>query len=441
MASLVLGSCGGGGGGSSPPPPAPANSAPAFTSAAAANADDDVGGVFYTAAASDANGDALTFSRAGGTDEAAFQVAANGAVSFVQAPNFEAPVDANRDNVYLVRIAVSDGQTSSVLDLTVTVRDTAVPTVQVPNWTALGAAPWQPRDSAGELVLNNRLWILGGWVDSFAPALRDVWSSPDGVAWVNTLAQAPWEHSDLAMTIAFNGRMWIMGGYDLGRLPGATASNRVWSSADGVTWADEGAAAWSPRLAAGIVEFQGRIWILGGIERYFDGTPASLRNDVWSSVDGRNWTLATANAGWSPRAFHSAVVLNGRIYVFGGGNYTPGTILNNDVWSSADGVNWRQETARAEWAPRIWASAVVYRGRIWLLGGHTRDESGATVTSANFNDVWTSTDGALWTRNQSAAIWNPRHEMSAYVFNDRIFIAGGFDGSVLHNDVWSLQLP
>ena len=42
------------------------------------------------------------------------------------------------------------------------------------------------------------------------------------------------------------------------------------------------------------------MWILGGLERYFDGTPEHLRNDVWFSEDGKNWTLATADAGWAP---------------------------------------------------------------------------------------------------------------------------------------------
>src|SRR4051794_24037661 len=41
-------------------------------------------------------------------------------------------------------------------------------------------AGWQPRDSAGEVVFQDRLWILGGWFDSFSAPPRDVWSSPDG---------------------------------------------------------------------------------------------------------------------------------------------------------------------------------------------------------------------------------------------------------------------
>jgi len=41
-------------------------------------------------------------------------------------------------------------------------------------------AGWQPRDSSGEVVYKDRLWLLGGWFDSFAAPPRDGWSSPDG---------------------------------------------------------------------------------------------------------------------------------------------------------------------------------------------------------------------------------------------------------------------
>src|SRR6266850_4064882 len=84
----------------------------------------------------------------------------------------------------------------------------------VPNWVKVtDRAEWQPRDSCGELVYKDRLWLLGGWFDSFQAPPRDVWSSRDGKKWQLVTPQAPWKHSDLAMTIAFNDRMWFLGGW------------------------------------------------------------------------------------------------------------------------------------------------------------------------------------------------------------------------------------
>ena len=67
----------------------------------------------YTASATDADaGTTLTYSLSG-TDAALFNIdAATGAVTFKAAPNFEAPADADGDNVYDIVVTASDGTNS-----------------------------------------------------------------------------------------------------------------------------------------------------------------------------------------------------------------------------------------------------------------------------------------------------------------------------------------
>ncbi len=296
-------------------------------------------------------------------------------------------------------------------------------------------AAWQPRDSSGELVLNGQLWILGGWFDSFAAPPRDVWSSTDGSSWQKVTEQAPWRYSDLPMTLAFADRMWIMGGWTNGRLAGHGATSEVWSSSNGKDWKLETIqAGWSPRIAAGIVVFKGRMWILGGTENYYFGNNDSLRNDVWSSEDGVHWRQEVAEAPWSPRAYHQAVVLGDRMWVMGGGNYVPEYHAKNDVWSSTDGVHWEQATESANWSPRLWFSAVTYRERMWVLGGWSNNPS------KNWGDVWHSKDGKQWEQLSTAHCWKARHEHSSYVFQDQIVVAGGH-AQPLSSEVWTLKLP
>jgi hypothetical protein len=307
---------------------------------------------------------------------------------------------------------------------------------RAPDWVLVTErAPWRPRDSSGEAVFRDRLWVLGGWFDSFSAPPRDVWSSPDGKAWDLVTREAPWKHSDLPMTLVFRDRMWLMGGWFNGRLPGHSACSEVWSSGDGASWElVTKQAGWSPRLAAGAVAFQGRMWVLGGTEDYYFGDDTSLKNDVWSSADGQVWRQETASAPWSPRAYHAAVVHDGKMWVLGGGSYAPKYHAANDVWCSSDGVAWERVTAAAPWSPRIWFSAVAYRDRLWVLGGWSNHPS------RNWGDVWHSRDGKRWARLESKAIWKARHEHSAYVFRDRIWVAGGH-AQPLSSEVWSLALP
>ena len=65
-----------------------------------------------------------------------------------------------------------------------------------PDWVLEGKAAWQARDSQAEWVFKDRLWIGGGWFQSFEEPPRDVWSSGDGKTWSLIEKAAPWLHSD-----------------------------------------------------------------------------------------------------------------------------------------------------------------------------------------------------------------------------------------------------
>ena len=303
---------------------------------------------------------------------------------------------------------------------------------QGPDWVCINRnAAWQPRDSQGEFVFQDQLWILGGWFSPHTPNPRDVWKSPDGICWTRTVEVAPWEHSDLSAAMVFEGRMWFMGGR---KLPGAENSNKVWSSADGVEWVLETESpGWCPRVSPSSAVFRDRMWLMGGTENFYEDNDQTLRNDVWSSADGKQWRLEVEHAAWQKRTHAQAVVFGDKLWIVGGGRWSPETVPLNDVWCSDDGVNWTQVTAAAPWAPRIWFSLVVYRGRMWLLGGWSSDHG-------NFGDVWYSEDGVSWTELRSDVIWESRHEQSAYVFKDKLWVAGGY-AETLSSEVWVLEIP
>lgn len=143
-----------------PPPPAPApvtNAAPSFSSPATTSVEERSDSVFYTATATDADGDAITLSF-GGTDAASFTFdSASGELRFTEAADFETPADNDQDNIYDVTITASDGTASTDLDLQVTVTDvTNIPmqTVRI----ALGVD--RPIYATGAGDGSNRLFIV-----------------------------------------------------------------------------------------------------------------------------------------------------------------------------------------------------------------------------------------------------------------------------------------
>jgi len=280
-------------------------------------------------------------------------------------------------------------------------------------------------------VYDNHLWILGGWFTPQTPNPRDVWKSPDGKHWTRVVEVAPWVQSDLPAAMAFKGKMFMMGGRSL---PGTEPSNKVWSSTDGAQWTlVTEAAGWSARLGMGYAVFKDRMWILGGTETFYDHNDKTMHHDVWSSGDGATWKLETDNAGWSKRAHGQTLVHDGKLWMIGGGSWRPDHIETNNVWSSEDGVHWKEATGNAPWAPRIWFGAATYRNHLWMFGGWSRSHG-------NFNDVWYSRDGKDWRQYKCDTVWTPRHEIAAWVHNDRIY-AGGGEAEPLTSEVWSLQLP
>ncbi len=289
----------------------------------------------------------------------------------------------------------------------------------LPNWVReTGGAPWTPRDSAGELVFKNRMWLLGGYLPK---VVGDVWSSGDGRAWERAGEVPDASGVNIPVNFVHAGRMWV-----------ASNDGRLYATRDGKAWELVNAdPPWKGRYAAGGAVFRGRMWVAGGLGG------GKLFNDVWSSADGLEWRLETSAAPWAPRQLFSLfVVFRDRLWIVGGGvtSYHPFQSFR-DVWSSADGKNWKRETDEAPWPGRVWTSAVVYANRLWLLGGFR-----AEPTWNNFDDAWYSADGASWRRLETEDAWSPRHEFSAYVFQDKLWVVAG-NSWPLQNDAWSLDIP
>ena len=99
------------------------DNSPSFTSPATASVAENQTDA-YTAIAEDADNDALTYSLSG-TDAGLFTInATTGEVRFTDAPDFEIPGDANRDNDYEIIVTASDGATTDATRaVTITVTD------------------------------------------------------------------------------------------------------------------------------------------------------------------------------------------------------------------------------------------------------------------------------------------------------------------------------
>ena len=315
------------------------------------------------------------------------------------------------------------------------------------TWTPVTLeAAFAPRDGAGAVVFQDRMWLLGGWsqldpIHFPRDCNNEVWSSKDGMTWdlerANTYGEEgfdpdrDWEGRHTAGYAVYDEKMWIVGGDPLQ----GHYQDDVWNSTDGRTWHwvnRNRPVPWGPRVLHYTVVFRGRIWVIGGQTMPQYG-PAEDRfyRDLWHTSDGIQWTqVAPEPPSWPHRGMiGGSAVFQDRIWILGGGTYDtpafPKRKFYNDVWSSPDGVRWECHVQHAPWAPRQYHEVAVFDDKLWVLEGYYQ---------ANRNDVWYSADGIDWHELPNTP-WAVRHAASVFVYEDALWMVAGNN---LESDVWKL---
>ena len=142
-----------------------------------------------------------------------------------------------------------------------------------------------------------------------------------------------------------------------------------------------------------------------------------------------SWEQITSSAEWSQRDSHGFVVYKNKIWVIGGvdgttrmispGNVDYGNAPHfSDVWSSEDGINWQKTLSNAPWGERRSATVAEFKDKMWLMGGWG-PEIGCK------NDIWSSEDGINWKLKESFASWPQREGHQVLIFQDKLWIIGG----------------
>ncbi|MCK9591977.1 MAG: hypothetical protein M0Q91_08225 [Methanoregula sp.] len=315
---------------------------------------------------------------------------------------------------------------------------------QYGNWTLAGPVqPFGQRVFYGSAVFHDQMFVI--WGENYGPhapdrksydIYNDVWSTTDGSNWSLVTANASFSPRKDFRVAVFRDKLWVIGGYDESSL-----RNDVWSTTDGRNWSLETADTnFSQRSDPVVVVFDNKLWLLGGRDDLH-----TLVNDVWSSSDGRNWTQISSNAGFNrtPNFYLSGAVFGNRIFVFDAVSNMDiwGT---NEVWSSSDGKNWTLVNSNASFRVMQHIPVTVFNGRLWIVGGSidppvlvpkTTEEE--WVKKFYFNSVWSSDDGNNWTLETEHAGFSPRYGMGVITFQDKIWVLSGFPDA---EDVWYMPL-
>ncbi|WGK70317.1 kelch repeat-containing protein [Candidatus Haliotispira prima] len=228
------------------------------------------------------------------------------------------------------------------------------------------------------LALNGSIFVIGS--GNGLNAKNTVWESSDrGVTWtsvatgtVSSRFTARGSHA----AVVLNNKIFVIGG----RLASNDAeNNEVWKSADeGLTWMEVTSTGtkFTGRYNHAAVVLNSDIFVIGG-----ETGSSSFSDEVWKSADeGLTWTEVTSTGTkFTSRYNHAALVLNNDIFVIGG--ETGSSSFSDEVWKSSDeGLTWTEiNTTGTKFTARRNHAVAVLNGDMFLIGG---------FDGARKSDVW-----------------------------------------------------
>jgi non-specific serine/threonine protein kinase len=330
------------------------------------------------------------------------------------------------------------------------------------RWTGY-PAPWPARANASAVTIGDTLFLARGQ-NGPGVDLQDIWATQDGINWRCVDSNGPDARSSHAVGVGAH--LILVTGPSLdGRRQGDVFTFDPWP------------AGWSTIAHSDVVAqltVYPRLLQLNGILYAVQGEP---RTPVASSPDGVVWTALPANLPY--RQLGAATVHDGKLLVVGGylrpnwptmqsnlssdgvawDSHDPGLTgvaehmlvsyhgelilmagwmsdgrggggLTNTKLHSENGYRWGGGRP-TDFSARAGGAAVVWRDRIWVMGG--KDASGPVA------DCWQSDEIAFrWTEMLPKPPWAGRYRHVAGVIGDTLYVGLGLGaGDVPLTDVWA----
>ena len=275
----------------------------------------------------------------------------------------------------------------------------------------------------------------GKTIKNYTVDVRISQVNPDAVSWVQKVSGVFDESYTSQEAYFFKGKAWMLAG----KLLEETGGAKLYSSTDGVSWTEEtiDPSSFPVGMYQDVVEYNGKLYVAGVSTM---GSPwgfpmAEINNDVYTSTDGINWTVAATNPfGWNNKIHSYAfgmtdklVLVAGNNASFGnlngskptGANFYPPAGINENVAVSTDGATWDlSDTIVGEDMPlRRDQANFVHNGKMYIAGG-------LSTKAEVLGDVWSSTDGANWTQ-VAASGFTPRMKMPVIEYDGKLYMIGG----------------
>jgi N-acetylneuraminic acid mutarotase len=307
------------------------------------------------------------------------------------------------------------------------------------SWTTTTALP-AIRYKHSSAVFNGFLYVMGG-IDNVNDSNTVYYSAleADGsVGTWNTTTAFTTVRSDFGAVVR-DGYMYISGGY--------SSSSSTLSDVQYAAIKNDGTlGSWvtttpltQQTFSHGMIAYNGYLYVIGGTDGFAAQYNSVFYAPIYANGGVGAWT-ATSNFSATTRNEHSALIYNGRIYVIGGYD---GTNDTNTVYYGAidtpGGAAPSWTSGGTFTTARAGHSTVAYNGYLYILGGQT-------ATNTQTNEVRyapINADGSIGTWNTTTTFTASigRADMAAFAYQGYMYVVGGISGSATYyNDVRSAPI-
>ena len=197
--------------------------------------------------------------------------------------------------------------------------------------------------------------------------------------------------------VSFNGKLFIQGGYSpmYGMWQGvrcyeASEDGKNWEAIDAVGTGEDASTDVHLRLGNALFVYNNKMWCLGGFTNFISAT--NMKNSVWSSEDGVNWTMEVDTVkGFSNIVEPKVLATEEAVYLFGG-MFADGTTstVSNKIYRSTDCINWEEVETPETFTARRHIAGVAQGNSAWLFGGITTPAAGYYATPVSDTDEFTT---------------------------------------------------
>lgn len=325
-------------------------------------------------------------------------------------------------------------------------------------------AKFEPRDGAGALYFNKKLFLIAGWYPSHnrkwpKATNNEVWVSNNfGETWdlikPNTYGTKSFDNKKDFMGrfmggyVNHNGYMYILGG----DIEQKFHINDVWRSKNGKEWElVNPKPPWSPRVKQITFSYRDYIYVMGGQTHPLNISNQNVNEtyyrDIWKSKNGKVWEKVEVkkNIPYSVGGIYGqGFVHQDQVYIPGGASTSNPKLANKEsdiykaVWTSKDKLEvWEkisdQGQSKKFQGGLLYHDTAIYDNKIWTIGGFRKGSTGKREGSTN--EIWFSDKGINWTRLNCSPII-PTHASLVWSTPKGIVIAGGYGFS---RQVWRLS--